>query len=42
VRRIVAVGPGYRRQRALVAAGGSLTDVVDRLVDELAAGEPIA
>jgi carboxylate-amine ligase len=42
VRRIVAVGPGYARQRRIVADGGTLVDVVDRLVDELAAGEPIA
>jgi carboxylate-amine ligase len=42
VRRILGIGPGYARQRRIVAAGGTLVDVVDRLVDELAAGEPIA
>jgi carboxylate-amine ligase len=42
VRRILEVGPGYARQRRIVAAGGTLVDVVDRLVEELATGEPIA
>jgi glutamate---cysteine ligase / carboxylate-amine ligase len=42
VRRILDVGPGYARQRRIVERGGTLVDVVDRLVDELAAGEPIA
>jgi carboxylate-amine ligase len=41
VHRILAVGPGYARQRRIVADGGTLIDVVDRLVDELAAGVPI-
>jgi gamma-glutamyl:cysteine ligase YbdK (ATP-grasp superfamily) len=41
VRDILAVGPGYLRQRRIVDQGGSLVDVVDRLIDELAAGEPI-
>ncbi len=40
VRRILDVGPGYVRQRRLVAEGASLADVVDRLIAELAAGEP--
>jgi YbdK family carboxylate-amine ligase len=35
-------GPSYVRQREVVAAGGSLTDVVDRLVDELKFDEPAA
>jgi len=41
VRRILDVGPGYVRQRRIVADGGSLVDVVDRLVEELAVGEAI-
>jgi carboxylate-amine ligase len=41
VHRILEVGPGYARQRRIVADGGTLVDVVDRLVAELAAGEPI-
>jgi len=41
VRRILDVGPGYLRQRRIVAEGGTLVDVVDRLVDEMARGEPI-
>jgi YbdK family carboxylate-amine ligase len=35
-------GPSYVRQREVVAAGGSLTDVVDRLVAELKFDEPAA
>ena len=31
-------GPSYMRQRAIVADGGSLVDVVDSLVDELGVG----
>ena len=34
VRRLLERGPSYRRQRAVVAAGGSLVDVVDALVAE--------
>ena len=41
VRNILAVGPGYLRQRRIIEDGGSLVDVVDRLIDELAAGEPM-
>jgi glutamate---cysteine ligase / carboxylate-amine ligase len=33
-------GPSYRRQRAIVDAGGTLTDVVDSLVVELDSGKP--
>ncbi|MEZ5170220.1 MAG: glutamate--cysteine ligase [Acidimicrobiia bacterium] len=36
VRQIVDEGPSYERQRRLVAAGATLEDVVDRMVDELA------
>lgn len=32
--------PSYRRQRAVVAGGGSLVDVVDGLVDELRSDQP--
>ena len=35
-------GPSYVRQREVVAAGGSLSDVVDRLVAELKLDEPAA
>jgi len=41
VRRILDIGPGYVRQRRIVADGGTLVDIVDRLIDELVAGEPI-
>ena len=34
-RTLVAEGPSYRRQRAVVAAGGDLRAVVDSLVEEL-------
>ena len=34
VRDLVERGPSYRRQRRIVADGGSLTDVVSALVDE--------
>ncbi len=40
VRRIVAGGASYARQRAVVDEGGTLEDVVDHLVGELAAGTP--
>ncbi|HVF12976.1 MAG TPA: carboxylate--amine ligase, partial [Acidimicrobiales bacterium] len=33
-------GASYRRQRAIVAGGGSLEDVVDSLVAELEVGRP--
>lgn len=39
IREILATGPGYVRQRRMVADGASLVDVVDRLVAELAGGE---
>jgi carboxylate-amine ligase len=41
VRTILERGPSYARQRAVRAAGGSATDVVDHLVRELATGEVI-
>jgi carboxylate-amine ligase len=41
VRRILAERAGYARQRRIVDGGGSLADVVDHLVAELAAGEPL-
>jgi glutamate---cysteine ligase / carboxylate-amine ligase len=41
VRSILERGPSYARQRAVRAAGGSATDVVDHLVRELATGEVI-
>lgn len=39
VRAIAAHGPSYARQREIVEAGGSMTDVVDALVRELATGD---
>lgn len=41
VRTILDKGPGYVRQRRVVEGGGSLVDVVDHLVAELDAGEPL-
>lgn len=41
IRRILEVGAGYERQRRIVEAGGTLVDVVDHLVAELSAGEPL-
>jgi carboxylate-amine ligase len=41
VREILRVGPSYVRQRRLVDAGGSLTDVVGLLVDEMKQGRPV-
>lgn len=38
---ILEHGPSYLRQRAVVAAGGSLADTVDCLVAELAADAPV-
>jgi glutamate---cysteine ligase / carboxylate-amine ligase len=40
VATILDVGPSYARQRAIVAGGGSLRDVVKGLVDELATDTP--
>jgi carboxylate-amine ligase len=40
VRAMLAVGPGYLRQRQVLDRTGSLVDVVDHLVDELERGEP--
>jgi carboxylate-amine ligase len=37
---ILRIGPSYARQRAIVARGGSLQDVVRALVDELATDTP--
>ncbi|MDQ6749079.1 MAG: glutamate--cysteine ligase, partial [Candidatus Dormibacteraeota bacterium] len=39
VNRIVERGPSYIRQREVIAAGGSLVDVVDSLVTELSSNE---
>jgi carboxylate-amine ligase len=39
---IMERGPSYIRQREVVAAGGSLIDVVDSLVRELQEGSPLA
>jgi carboxylate-amine ligase len=36
VGEVLAKGASYERQRAVVAAGGALTDVVDALLGELA------
>jgi len=41
LQQVIDLGPGYVRQRRVVEQGGTLIDVVDRLVDELAAGEPL-
>lgn len=41
VRRILDHGASYRRQRAIRAAGGSPSDVVDALVRELRTDEPV-
>ncbi|MBV9411592.1 MAG: glutamate--cysteine ligase [Acidimicrobiia bacterium] len=37
---VVSNGPSYRRQRDVVASGGTLVDVVDSLIDELATDRP--
>ncbi len=37
---MLEAGPSYLRQRRIVAAGGSLADVVDALVEEMATGQP--
>lgn len=39
---IMERGPSYIRQREVVAAGGSLRDVVDSLVEELTTNQPMA
>jgi carboxylate-amine ligase len=41
VRTILDVGAGYVRQRQVVDRGGSLVEVVDRLIDELEVGSPL-
>jgi carboxylate-amine ligase len=41
VRTILDMGPGYVRQRNIVDRGGTLVDVVDHLIYELEAGEPL-
>ena len=38
---MIEVGPSYARQRALVADGASLLDVVDALVEELRSDTPV-
>jgi carboxylate-amine ligase len=38
--RILEHGPSYLRQRRWMAAGGSLSDVVDGLIRELRTDEP--
>ena len=38
--RLWEIGPGYRRQRQITGAGGTLADVVSSLVRELDTGEP--
>jgi len=40
IRLILEHGPSYKRQRAVVAAGGSLIDVVDLLRDEMLTDTP--
>jgi carboxylate-amine ligase len=37
---VLDLGASYHRQRAVVAGGGTLTDVVDSLVTELETGQP--
>jgi hypothetical protein len=37
----MAEGPSARRQREVVAAGGTLVDVVDALIAELATDRPV-
>lgn len=41
VATVIEEGPSYARQRALVADGASLVDVVDALVDELRTDRPV-
>ncbi|MDP8954633.1 MAG: glutamate--cysteine ligase [Actinomycetota bacterium] len=41
VRALVDDGPSYVRQRALVAAGAGMVDVVDALVEELRTDRPV-
>lgn len=41
VTTVIDEGPSYARQRALVAGGASLADVVDALVDELRTDVPV-
>jgi carboxylate-amine ligase len=40
VETILEVGPSYARQRAIVAGGGTLHDVVRSLVAEFATDQP--
>jgi glutamate---cysteine ligase / carboxylate-amine ligase len=40
-RAMIVDGPSYRRQRALVAGGADLVDVVDALVEELRTDRPV-
>jgi glutamate---cysteine ligase / carboxylate-amine ligase len=40
VHRILDIGAGYERQRRVVAAGGTMVDVVDLLIRELEGEEP--
>ncbi len=41
VARVIDEGPSYARQRALVAEGASLADVVDALIEELRTDLPV-
>ncbi|HSH22918.1 MAG TPA: glutamate--cysteine ligase [Acidimicrobiales bacterium] len=41
VHAMVADGPSYARQRALVESGHSLADVVDALIEELRSDQPV-
>jgi carboxylate-amine ligase len=38
---VIAEGPSARRQREVVAAGGTLVDVVDALIEEMATDRPV-
>ena len=40
VRELLAAGPSYIRQRQVIGSGGTLIDVVDALIDELAEDRP--
>ena len=40
LRSLWEIGPGYLRQQRIVESGGSLNDVVDTLIGELATDQP--